>query len=116
MKSLRILPVVLLAGCATVEIPQNVAPEVTSIMSVEDNETIELHYTYRGEIPPEIDWDATLKLAKSRCQSKGYRSAETYEESLTTHCVAETLFGYSCDEHMISVVYECTNEGNSYDY
>jgi hypothetical protein len=116
MENLRLmtlaLAVILATGCA---VPKKVDKEWVATGGSRADATVELSYEYdpNREMPQTNDQQA-LELAKVRCRSWGYRSAEPFGgvKNVCNNMAYAGLAGMVCLSRFVTKQYQCLGRGS----
>ena len=92
------LSLIFLSGCAAVT-------DMAATGGSRADGTVEMSYQYNDFQPVKIDHQKALQSATRRCQSWGYKSAESFDNGLKT-CVSPAAFG-GCNAYRVTVQYQC---------
>ena len=91
---------VMLAGCATVKVPQPVGGSRADGI-------VDLAYEVFAFEKPQIDWSAAAQTAQRRCVAWGYSNAEAFGGQ-KTQCQATNDYG--CIQTLVTITYQCTGK------
>lgn len=89
----------ILSGCATVD------KTMTPISGSKSDGTVKMGYTYGEFQKVNVNMPETLREAKRKCRSWGYREAEAFGGAITT-CNVSGGFG-GCSSWQVTAEFQC---------
>ena len=101
----------LLSGC----LPPPRPVEWSAVGGSRSDATIKLQYSYMNAQTPNPDINQAIHLAKSRCASWGYASAEVFggESKACSGEIKPGILGSFCTgEWVVTKEFQCTGQGN----
>jgi hypothetical protein len=100
MKSIALLLILALYGCATTMTPQPIGGSRA-------DGTVTLAFQYGIFEKPMVDWVTANGNAVERCKAWGYRNAQAFGGSQNL-CLAYNGYG-NCMRTQVNVTYQCTD-------
>jgi hypothetical protein len=89
----------LVAGCATVKVPQATGGS-------RSDGVVDLSYEYGMFEKPQVDWGQAASVARERCAAWGYTDAQPFGGA-KSECQAFNGYG-NCVRQLVTVSYQCT--------